>query len=84
MALLEEHGRSVPASTTEEDEQDAEVQADHLANIRTVLGGETRVRTQVVLRRLVDLNPDEYGDWSFQDLASALADAGSPRASPTV
>jgi DNA segregation ATPase FtsK/SpoIIIE, S-DNA-T family len=29
-----------------------------------------------VLRRLGELNPDEYDEWSFQDLASALAAAG--------
>lgn len=38
--------------------------------------GEPRVRTQSVLRRLAELNPGEYGDWSFPDLAEALADAG--------
>jgi S-DNA-T family DNA segregation ATPase FtsK/SpoIIIE len=47
-----------------------------LADIHTVTRGETRVRTQIVLRRLAELNPDEYADWSFQDLAEALATGG--------
>jgi S-DNA-T family DNA segregation ATPase FtsK/SpoIIIE len=29
-----------------------------------------------VLRRLGDLNPGEYANWSFQPLAAALANAG--------
>ena len=47
---------------------------DHLADIHAVLRGEKRVRTQVVLARLADLNPAEYEDWTFQDLAGALAE----------
>jgi S-DNA-T family DNA segregation ATPase FtsK/SpoIIIE len=47
---------------------------DHLAHIDTVLRGERRVRTQVVLARLAELNPAEYEDWTFQDLAAALAE----------
>jgi len=52
------------------------VLADHLADIHAVLRGERRVRTQGVLRRLAEHNPAEYEDWSFQDLAEALAAHG--------
>jgi DNA segregation ATPase FtsK/SpoIIIE, S-DNA-T family len=75
MALLEEHGLTVPAGQAELDDED-EAAADHLADIHEVTRGETRVRTQLVLRRLADLNPDEYEGWSFQDLAEALARHG--------
>jgi S-DNA-T family DNA segregation ATPase FtsK/SpoIIIE len=73
MALLAEHGRAVPATDTTPD-ADAQPVVDHLADIHTVLlRGEKRVRTQVVLARLAELNPAEYEDWTFQDLAAALA-----------
>lgn len=32
------------------------------------------MRTQVVLQRLAEHNPDEYEEWTFQDLAAALAE----------
>ena len=71
MALLTERGRRLPAT---DKTLDADVQAvvDHLADIHTVLRGEKRVRTQVVLARLAELNPAEYEDWTFQDLSAAL------------
>jgi S-DNA-T family DNA segregation ATPase FtsK/SpoIIIE len=50
--------------------------ADHLADVLTVLGGEPRMRTQDVLHRLADLNPGEYGGWSFRDLRRVLDDCG--------
>jgi S-DNA-T family DNA segregation ATPase FtsK/SpoIIIE len=75
MALLDEHGRSLPTSKAK-NEQNAEPEPDHLADIHAVTRGEMRVRTQVVLRRLAELNPGEYADWSFQDLAEALATGG--------
>jgi DNA segregation ATPase FtsK/SpoIIIE, S-DNA-T family len=73
MAQLTEHGLEVPATATD---QEQEPSTDHLADIHTVLRGETRVRTQIVLRRLADLNPAEYDDWTFQDLSEALAAGG--------
>ncbi len=73
MALLVEHGRSVPVANTSPDADD-ELVVDHLADIHTVLRAEKRVRTQVVLARLAELNPAEYEDWTFQDLAAALAE----------
>jgi S-DNA-T family DNA segregation ATPase FtsK/SpoIIIE len=66
-------GEGVPATASEPEEVE-ESRPDHLADIHTVLRGETRVRTQMVLRRLVELNPAEYEDWTFRDLAAALAD----------
>ncbi len=49
---------------------------DHLADIAKVLGHEPRMLTQDVLRGLQDLNPAEYGSWSFRDLKRVLDDAG--------
>jgi S-DNA-T family DNA segregation ATPase FtsK/SpoIIIE len=73
MALMAEHGHSV-ATTDSAPGDDQEPAADHLADIHTVLRGEKRVRTQVVLARLAELNPAEYEHWTFQDLAAALAE----------
>lgn len=50
--------------------------ADHLADIAKVLGHETKMLTQDVLRGLQDLNPVEYGDWSFRNLRGVLDEAG--------
>jgi S-DNA-T family DNA segregation ATPase FtsK/SpoIIIE len=71
MGLLTEAGVPATATAPEEVEESA---PDHLGDIHTVLRGETRVRTQIVLRRLVELNPGEYEEWTFRDLAAALAD----------
>ncbi|MER7838457.1 cell division protein FtsK [Streptomyces sp. NPDC096040] len=49
---------------------------DHLADILTVLGAAPRLRTQDVIHRLTDLNPTEYGDWSFRDLRRVLDECG--------
>lgn len=73
MALLAEHGRTVSTPDTVAN-TDHEPVADHLKDIRTTLRGEKRVRTQIVLARLADLNPTEYEDWTFQDLAATLAE----------
>lgn len=50
--------------------------ADPLADIAAVLGHETKMLTQDVLRGLADNNPTEYGSWSFRDLKRVLDDAG--------
>ncbi|SDH66049.1 DNA segregation ATPase FtsK/SpoIIIE, S-DNA-T family [Actinokineospora alba] len=65
------------------DQADDEIeQVDHLADIADALRGERRVRTQVVLGRLAEANSAEYEDWSFTDLAAALAEHGiEPRKS---
>ncbi|MEU3340668.1 cell division protein FtsK [Streptomyces sp. NPDC006668] len=49
---------------------------DHLADIAAVLGHETKMLTQDVLRGLQDLNAAEYGSWSFRDLKRVLDEAG--------
>lgn len=59
--------------------------ADHLADIAEVMRGERRVRTQVVLARLAELNPAEYEGWSFSTLTAVLAEHGvAPRKSDGV
>jgi S-DNA-T family DNA segregation ATPase FtsK/SpoIIIE len=70
-------GLSVPVTDAETDDEDEDKPAvDHLADIYAVVRGQTRVRTKVVLRALAERNPDEYQDWSFQDLSEALAEHG--------
>jgi S-DNA-T family DNA segregation ATPase FtsK/SpoIIIE len=49
---------------------------DHLADIADVLGDQPRMRTQVVLQRLADRNPAEYGEWTHSDLKRLLDDVG--------
>jgi S-DNA-T family DNA segregation ATPase FtsK/SpoIIIE len=72
MALIAENGAArVTAAIQAGDDADP---VDHLVDIREVLGGERRVRTQQVLTRLAGLNPGEYGEWSFTDLKAALAE----------
>ncbi|GGQ42121.1 cell division protein FtsK [Streptomyces virginiae] len=53
--------------------------AEHepLADILTVLGTETRVLTQEVLKRLAALNDKAYGRWSFIDLKRVLDGTGA-------
>ncbi|MGH3718246.1 MAG: hypothetical protein ACRDRI_05260 [Pseudonocardiaceae bacterium] len=74
MDLLTKQGRTVHA--TLENTTDEPVPVDHLADIHQVLHGERRVRTQIVLTRLAELNPTTYESWSFHDLTAALADEG--------
>jgi S-DNA-T family DNA segregation ATPase FtsK/SpoIIIE len=50
--------------------------ADPLTDIATVLGHETKMLTQHVLSGLQDLNPAEYGAWTFRDLRRVLDEAG--------
>ncbi|MFI9010150.1 FtsK/SpoIIIE domain-containing protein [Actinosynnema sp. NPDC053489] len=45
---------------------------DTLADIARVLGSEPRLRSAVVLSRLIEHDPDHYGDWSFKDLRAVL------------
>lgn len=49
---------------------------DHLADIATVLGHETKMLTQDILHGLIDHNPAAYGEWTFRDLRRVLDDAG--------
>ncbi|MFJ8349746.1 zonular occludens toxin domain-containing protein [Streptomyces sp. NPDC094153] len=50
--------------------------ADPLADILAVLGEQPKMRTQDVIRGLADLNPGEYGGWSFRDLKRVLDECG--------
>lgn len=71
MALIAEQGRTVTAP------ERAELEAapvDHLADIAAALQGEPRVRTQVVLARLIERNPAEYEEWSLIRLTAVLAE----------
>jgi S-DNA-T family DNA segregation ATPase FtsK/SpoIIIE len=74
MAAIDQLRRTGGPTTGEEDQDDEADQVDHLADIHEVLRGERRVRTQVVLTRLAELNPAVYEGWTFQDLSAALAD----------
>ncbi|MET7823168.1 FtsK/SpoIIIE domain-containing protein [Streptomyces sp. NPDC005386] len=50
---------------------------DPLADIASVVGDATRVRTKDVLKRLATLSEKAYGGWSFLDLKRVLDDAGA-------
>ncbi|MDT0469113.1 hypothetical protein [Streptomyces gibsoniae] len=50
--------------------------ADPLDDILAVPGRQLRMRTQDVIYGLADLNPHEYGGWSFRDLRRVLDDCG--------
>jgi S-DNA-T family DNA segregation ATPase FtsK/SpoIIIE len=49
---------------------------DHLADMVTVLNHQPRMLTQDMLHGLHDLNPAEYGEWTFRDLRRVLDEAG--------
>ncbi|XVV03229.1 hypothetical protein ACQPW3_38835 [Actinosynnema sp. CA-248983] len=70
MSRIAESGRSI-ATGTETAEIEA-APADHLADIYSVMDGESRVRTQIVLARLAALNPTEYEPWTPRDLRAVL------------
>lgn len=72
MQQLNEHGVQVATSA----EPDEAPPVDRLADIAHVIGGERRVRTQVVLTRLGAYNPAEYDGWTLTDLSAALAEHG--------
>ncbi|MFI6375528.1 FtsK/SpoIIIE domain-containing protein, partial [Streptomyces sp. NPDC050546] len=50
---------------------------DRLADIASVLGDASRLRTQDVLKRLANLDADAYGKWSFIDLKRVLDGTGA-------
>jgi S-DNA-T family DNA segregation ATPase FtsK/SpoIIIE len=70
MAILHRAGRTVAQPDPEQIEAPAEV--DHLADIAVVLRGERRVRTQVVLARLIERTPAEYESWDLPRLTAVL------------
>ncbi|WP_084022727.1 FtsK/SpoIIIE domain-containing protein [Amycolatopsis thermoflava] len=77
LAVVREHGREITARPVIE-----AVPVDHLADVATVMRGERRVPTRVVLARLAEHNPAEYEGWTFSDLKATLAQYGfGPRKS---
>jgi S-DNA-T family DNA segregation ATPase FtsK/SpoIIIE len=62
------HLAAVPAVLEEEP-------VDHLANVEEAMRSEARVRTAVLLGRLIEIDQD-YEDWGFQDLKRVLAGPG--------
>ncbi|MFJ3235083.1 FtsK/SpoIIIE domain-containing protein [Streptomyces sp. NPDC086787] len=50
---------------------------NQLADVAAVVGTDTRVLTQDVLKRLAVLAPDAYGTWSFIDLKRVLDGTGA-------
>lgn len=79
MAYVHEAGRTIEPAPRPEIEA---APVDHLADVADVLQGESRVRTQHVLARLIAHNHTEYGSWTFSTLAAVLADHGiKPRKS---
>jgi S-DNA-T family DNA segregation ATPase FtsK/SpoIIIE len=50
---------------------------DPLADIASVVGDASRLRTQDVLKRLANLNEVAYGKWSFIDLKRVLEGTGA-------
>nr|WP_232328246.1 FtsK/SpoIIIE domain-containing protein [Kibdelosporangium sp. MJ126-NF4]CEL19256.1 TraB protein [Kibdelosporangium sp. MJ126-NF4]CTQ94945.1 TraB protein [Kibdelosporangium sp. MJ126-NF4] len=78
LGLVAETGRAI--DHTHRLEIEAAPSVDHLADIAHVMGGERRVRTQVVLSRLAAHDAAEYEGWSPGDLSAALAEDGiTPR-----
>jgi S-DNA-T family DNA segregation ATPase FtsK/SpoIIIE len=73
VALIEDTGWEIEAP--DRPEIDA-APIDHLADINTVMRGERRVRTHVVLSRLAEHNPAEYEGWTPTDLTAALTEHG--------
>ncbi|MDN5857890.1 MAG: hypothetical protein L0I24_08130 [Pseudonocardia sp.] len=51
---------------------------NHLAAIEVALRGEGRVRTTVVLARLIEDDPDLYESWDLVRLSDVLTAAGAP------
>ncbi len=49
---------------------------DHLADIALVLGTDRRLRTQTVLTRLAEHNPEHYEGWTFTTLKTTLDEWG--------
>ncbi|KOV93884.1 cell division protein FtsK [Streptomyces sp. NRRL B-3648] len=54
-----------------------DAERDPLADIASVVGDASRVRTQEVITRLAGLNTEAYGKWSFLDLKRVLEGTGA-------
>ena len=75
MTILHRAGRAV-SHDPDPAQIDAPTEVDQLGDIAEALRGERRVRTQVTLTRLAELNPARYEQWTFGDLREALAGYG--------
>lgn len=77
-AMLADVARSRRAGTsTNAAVADQEPDRDVLADMLTVLGTAERMRTAVMLGKLIDLDERVYGDWSTEKIRSALTEHGS-------
>jgi S-DNA-T family DNA segregation ATPase FtsK/SpoIIIE len=74
MAEITQLRRTGPTPDTTPD--DGPTLVDPLADIATVLGTDRRLRTQTVLTRLAEHNPEYYEGWTFTHLKTALAEWG--------
>jgi len=75
MAEITELGRTGPTPDTAPD-HDGSGLVDPLADIAHVLGTEARLRTQMVLTRLAEHNPDHYEGWTFTYLTTTPENYG--------
>ncbi|WP_018683669.1 FtsK/SpoIIIE domain-containing protein [Actinokineospora enzanensis] len=69
MQIMARHGRT-PATTDTDSEPATPV--DHLADIDRALRDEPRVRTTVILARLIEDDPTVYESWNAERLAEEL------------
>ncbi|MEV7326040.1 ATP-binding protein, partial [Streptomyces sp. NPDC093970] len=72
-----ERAKALRAGVTTLRAVDRDEERDALADIANVLGTDTRVLTQEVLKRLAVLAPSVYGEWSFIDLKRVLDGTGA-------
>lgn len=73
MTIIAETGRGIEPSARPAIEA---APVDHLGDIAEVMHGESRVRTQLILARLVAHNSVEYERWTARDLRAALHACG--------
>ncbi|MFE2476439.1 ATP-binding protein [Streptomyces sp. NPDC059389] len=76
-ALVADRAKALRSDVVTTDATQVADEHDPLADILTVLGTETRVLTQEVLKRLAALNAKAYGSWSFIDLKRVLEGTGA-------
>jgi len=75
MDILAAHGRSIGHGAPEALPEARDLLADLVIVLEDA--GATRMRTQEVLQRLVELAPATYRDWTFTDLKEHLADTAA-------
>ncbi|WP_418155423.1 hypothetical protein [Actinoalloteichus caeruleus] len=74
LALIEEQGRAIARDTDRSESPGPS--PDILDDITEIMDGQTRLRTQIVLTRLAELNPEAYEGWTGRDLRTALDSYG--------